>query len=60
MICTIDDNGIGRDRAHQIKGESGDRKSMGMKLFTDRIALNNQLLEAKLHYEIIDKYDIKL
>ena len=57
VVCTIDDNGIGRDRAHLIKGEAGDRKSMGMKLFTDRIALNNQLLQAKLHYEIIDKYD---
>ncbi|MCB0686527.1 MAG: histidine kinase, partial [Saprospiraceae bacterium] len=57
VICTIEDNGIGRKYAREINGHKKEQNSMGMKLFTDRLKLNNRLLECKLDYQIIDKYE---
>jgi sensor histidine kinase YesM len=57
--CTIDDNGIGRTRAFQLKEIQGKTKrhvSKGVKICEDRIGLlQKQGYHASL--EIIDKYD---
>jgi LytS/YehU family sensor histidine kinase len=40
LRCTIEDNGVGRDRAALLRGESvPDRKSLGMKITEDRLRL---------------------
>ncbi len=55
VICTIDDNGVGRTYSSQIK-TSTKKDSMGMKLFIERLDINNHVLDNNYHYEIIDKY----
>lgn len=56
VICTIDDNGVGR--AHASKHtKSPKRESIGMKLFLERLDINNKLLDSTYNYEIIDKYE---
>ncbi|MBC7947891.1 MAG: tetratricopeptide repeat protein [Chitinophagaceae bacterium] len=43
MECTITDDGIGREKASEIKKRSGDnRKSLGLKLTAERLALFNE------------------
>jgi LytS/YehU family sensor histidine kinase len=56
VICEIDDNGIGRERAMAIKSKSATRyKSMGMGITSDRIALLNSMSALGIHIEITDK-----
>ena len=54
VICTIDDNGVGRAYSQNLN-KSPKRKSMGMKLFVERLDINNTLLDNNYRYEIIDK-----
>ena len=43
LMCTIEDNGVGRERARQLGERSVlKRKSMGMKITEDRLKLLNQ------------------
>jgi tetratricopeptide (TPR) repeat protein len=43
LMCTIEDNGVGRERARQLGEQSVlKRKSMGMKITEDRLKLLNQ------------------
>lgn len=55
IICVIEDNGVGRTYSTQLNG-SKNRDSIGLKLFIDRLDINNQLLNNNYNYEIIDKY----
>lgn len=59
LVCEIEDNGIGRERAEQIKAKKpGNHKpSMGMQITKDRIDLINQLYNTNTTVEIIDKKD---
>jgi sensor histidine kinase YesM len=42
LQCTISDNGIGREKAAEIKSKTGSKqKSFGLKLTTERLALYN-------------------
>lgn len=50
----VEDNGIGRQRAQELKSKSATRdKSMGMKITTDRL----NLYQSKTKVEVIDLYD---
>ena len=43
LLCTIEDNGVGRDRAQQLRDKSAVKnKSMGMKITEERLRLRNR------------------
>ncbi len=55
LICLIEDNGIGRDAAMQIRSKSASkRKSYGMKITSDRLAMLNKLAGADASVNIFD------
>ena len=56
--CIIEDDGIGRKLAMELKKKSPRRfKSMGMGITQDRIALHNKLNDLGISVTIIDKED---
>jgi tetratricopeptide (TPR) repeat protein len=55
LICTITDNGIGRESAEEMKSKSAEKeKSMGLKITSERLALLNQEKGVNTFYEIED------
>ena len=59
IICTIDDNGIGRKKSEQIRtSTSTKRKSHGITITEERLRLNNQLYNLGGEISIKDKYDM--
>jgi putative methionine-R-sulfoxide reductase with GAF domain len=53
--CIIEDNGIGREKARELKSKSATtRKSLGMKLTENRLTLLNKYAEHTASVEIID------
>lgn len=54
--CIIEDNGIGREKAAEIKRRKEEfrKKSLGMQITSDRIALTNQLYRTNTHLRVID------
>lgn len=55
LNCSITDNGIGRQKAAEIKSKSVDEnKSMGLKITSERLALLNQEKEVNTSFEIVD------
>lgn len=58
LRITITDDGIGRERAAELKSKSAVRqKSLGMKVTEDRIALINQLYHTRAWVEVTDLKD---
>jgi hypothetical protein len=59
LICTITDNGIGRERAAEIRRTMPLRKhrSMGMKITEDRLRILNDANNSKLSVNITDLKD---
>jgi sensor histidine kinase YesM len=58
VACTIEDNGVGRDSAKQMKSLSAVRyKSMGMGITQDRIEIMNKMDALGIATEVVDKYD---
>ncbi len=59
LICSVEDNGIGRARAMELnsKRQGANRQSMGMQITEDRIEVLNKLYDANTHVEVIDLYD---
>jgi tetratricopeptide (TPR) repeat protein len=58
LHCTITDNGIGRQKATEIKSKSAEeKKSLGLKITTERLALLNREKDAFTSYEIEDLKD---
>ncbi len=58
LICTIEDNGIGREKAKQLKSRhSGKKKSVGMKITGDRIEMIERLYQVSASSEIQDLTD---
>ena len=55
LVCEIEDNGVGREKAKEMKSKSAtSRKSLGMKLTEDRLALLNKHAELNASIEIKD------
>ena len=55
LVCTITDDGIGRKKAAELKNASyATRKSMGMNITANRIALLNQSEQLKSDVKIVD------
>ena len=58
LNCSITDNGIGRKKAAEIKSKSAEeKKSLGLKITAERLALLNQEKNAFTSYEIEDLKD---
>lgn len=58
LYCTITDNGIGREKAAELKSKSTERqKSLGLKITNNRLALLNQLNREDSYYEMNDIID---
>jgi len=58
LLCTIVDNGIGREAAAVVKSKSAEKqKSMGLQITRERLALINRGLEQKTGLEIEDLFD---
>lgn len=58
IICTVDDNGIGRKKAEEISNKSSHKKtSLGIKVTQERIELLKEENNINLTVKIIDKYD---
>ncbi len=58
LVCTIEDNGIGRAKAQEYKSKNAPtRKSIGMKLTEERLNNFSQDSATKASQEIIDLYD---
>ena len=56
LICTITDDGIGREKAAEIKRTmpSNKHKSLGMKITEDRLKILNEINNSKLNVTITD------
>ena len=58
LICTIEDNGVGRKRAEEIKMSKGPlNKSLGSKITEDRIKVLNSLYSEEIDIHYIDLED---
>jgi LytS/YehU family sensor histidine kinase len=55
LKCVIEDNGIGREKAKELKSKTAtSRKSLGMQLTENRLSLLNKHAELNASVEIID------
>lgn len=60
LNCVIRDNGVGRDKAKELKSKTAEKeKSMGLKITTERLALLNREKGLHTFYEIEDLKDEK-
>lgn len=60
VLCTIDDDGIGRERAAELRQQTGDNHhSRGLQITRDRLALYNRRFNLDVTFDIEDKYDDK-
>lgn len=59
LVCVIQDNGIGRDKATEIKANKpgNHKRSMGMQITKDRIEMINKLYDTNNCVEVIDLKD---
>lgn len=55
LICTIDDNGVGRSNAKGKQNIDGKKRSWGIELTRNRIEAIEKIYHLKLSFEIIDK-----
>ena len=56
VICEIEDDGIGRDKARNTKYEFEKHKSLATGIIQERIQILNKKFKQKIKLDIIDKY----
>ncbi len=56
LVCTVDDDGVGRARSEAMKDRSLPGKSKGISLTTDRIKIINNLLLTNYKITILDLF----
>ncbi len=54
IICSIEDNGIGREKSKELSKQQ-EKKSLGMELIQDKIKNYGSVFENQINIEIIDK-----
>jgi ligand-binding sensor domain-containing protein len=56
LICLVKDNGIGREKAEEIKAQKpgNHKRSMGMQITSDRIDMINKLYDTNTSVKVID------
>jgi len=58
ILCTIEDNGIGREKSKEFKkNRVQQHKSMGMSITQERLDILNSSLKSNLNAEILDLYE---
>lgn len=58
LLCTITDNGVGREQAESLKSKSAEKqKSMGLKITTERLSLLNTNSYEQTFFSIEDLTD---
>ena len=59
LLCVVQDNGIGRRKAQEIKAQksANHKRSMGMKITQDRIEMINKLYDTNTSMKITDLQD---
>jgi LytS/YehU family sensor histidine kinase len=58
LVCTIDDNGIGREAAQQFKKHSGTvHQSQGMSLIESKLSVLNNIYKTSATVTVTDKMD---
>lgn len=58
ILCTIEDNGIGREKSMEFKkNRVQQHKSMGMSITKERLDILNSSLNSNIHAEIIDLFE---
>ena len=58
LLCTIQDNGIGRERSAALRQQTGDtHHSRGVQITRDRLALYNKRFNLHETFEMEDLYD---
>jgi two-component sensor histidine kinase len=58
ILCTIEDNGIGRERSMEFKrNRVQQHKSMGMSITQERLDILNSSLNSNINAEIIDLFE---
>ncbi len=59
MLCVIEDNGIGREKAAEIKKKSGkgNHKSLGMQVTKERLSILTEKYKQEITYKITDVKD---
>ena len=66
MLCSVEDNGIGRKKAGEIKkangqnlpaGRQGKHRSLGMQVTKERLDILAEKYNEDFSFEIIDLYD---
>lgn len=57
LICTVEDNGIGREKAAEIAQRRRGHKSTGVKNLQERLNLLNSVGIANTDYKVLDLYD---
>ena len=54
IVCTIEDNGIGREASIKMNGSRSKHNSMGMEITKERLQIINTLNNSPLSVEIKD------
>ncbi|MBA3971893.1 MAG: histidine kinase [Bacteroidetes bacterium] len=58
ILCTIEDNGIGRERSMEFKkNRVQQHKSMGMSITKERLDILNSSLNSNIYVEIVDLFE---
>jgi len=58
ILCEVEDDGVGRQKAHEIKSQSGlKHKSRGMLITKERLEILNKQVKGRISVNVIDKTD---
>jgi len=58
ILCEVEDDGVGRQRAHEIKSQSGlKHRSRGMVITKERLEILNKQVKGRISVNVIDKKD---
>ena len=57
IVCTIEDNGIGREKAKEINKHRGDHTSKGVEIVLEKIRIVKEIYNLQIRLTIVDKYD---
>ncbi|MEA3444369.1 MAG: histidine kinase, partial [Bacteroidota bacterium] len=57
LVCTVEDNGIGRAASAKLKNRNSNHKSLGMKVTQERLDSLNKQFKSRASAEITDLFD---
>lgn len=57
IVCTIEDNGIGREKAKEINKHRRDHTSKGVEIVLEKIRIVKEIYNLQIRLTIVDKYD---